>query len=897
MSEATTNYIVKEELPIAQNFKLLREDGLTRIQDISDYEWTNLNPSDPGVTILDQICYALTELGYCNDFPVKDLLTTSNGKLTIEDQYYLPEKILTTSPVSIEDYIKYLIDGVDYVSNAVMVPVKTNVSAYMVYLNINKSITSPKTIGLICDTAYYLLNNARNLCETFIVAPLESINVMLSGQIDIDKDVDIKSLLSKMQAKIDSHIFPNVKQMGYDKLKENGAATDAIFDGPILQNGWILSEDLKPKKDVLYVTEVNALMASINGVQAVTQLEFLNTESTSLVTSLDSQIINVDIIESVNNGKLKIYRNGKDIDEDITKEFVEATKKTYQLETNVEQKSVSAISVGPDLPKGRYRDINNYYSIQNTLPEVFRVGDNAIDSGATSYQTAQSRQLMGYLTLIDQVLANQFSQLANIGALFSFKNATTGAPSDRDFFYKTYNDPQKMKGSYPVPYESFAPTYFYQSLYHTPGIRPLLKNHAVFNFSVKYMSRTDLETRSWKDYINDPYNSYMWGLKNFIEDDEVSFTRRNEMLNHLLARHGESPIMIDAIIDGSKYTGDKIQDEIIFKSLLLQNLGWLSYYRQKAYNFIGADSIKIPEPDAFKNITFKNDFIFNSKLVDKLEKLHASDFVNYSGIELKLSLLFGLNPLYRDFIVDYGSNNLETFNLEKRQAEWLITKRKGCLFIETNILLQVAKYQAVIIQNSEYAKSYWYTDAGLDYKDALLIQNWLNTSDTKTIQNQLKGENTFLSINGKAYTLKRKELYLWSENWIQQALNSSEYSYAIKADWGESVCTYLEDPLFNNAVDVFFPNYIKTIDNDSFKERLGLFFESSGPIQIEFRRHFLCAEDLKYVILLFIICHNRLIYKDPNKALKTPKNVIGNILTKHAQKLAKLIIEINSKNE
>ena len=40
----------------------------------------------------------------------------------------------------------------------------------------------------------------------------------------------------------------------------------------------------------------------------------------------------------------------------------------------------------------------------------------------------------------------------------------------------------------------------------------------------------------------------MWGLKNFIEDDEVSLSRRNEMLNHLLARHGESPIMIDAII-------------------------------------------------------------------------------------------------------------------------------------------------------------------------------------------------------------------------------------------------------------------------------------------------------------------------------------------------------------
>ena len=119
-------------------------------------------------------------------------------------------------------------------------------------------------------------------------------------------------------------------------------------------------------------------------------------------------------------------------------------------------------------------------------------------------------------------------------------------------------------------------------LYDIPNIRPLLRNNEIFNFSIKYISKKDLETRSWKDYVKDPYNSYIWGIKNFIEDDEISYTRRNNILNHLLARHGESPVLIDAIIDGSKYTGDKnpgpshLQEFVITKfglAFLLQTEG------------------------------------------------------------------------------------------------------------------------------------------------------------------------------------------------------------------------------------------------------------------------------------------------------------------------------------
>src|ERR1700744_89704 len=116
----STNYhITNKALPLDQNFALLKQKGFDYIQEYIGNEWSNLNPSDPGVTILDQLCFALTELGYCNDFSIADILTDKNGKLQMDNQFYLPEQILTTASVTIADYRKYLIDGIPGITNAV----------------------------------------------------------------------------------------------------------------------------------------------------------------------------------------------------------------------------------------------------------------------------------------------------------------------------------------------------------------------------------------------------------------------------------------------------------------------------------------------------------------------------------------------------------------------------------------------------------------------------------------------------------------------------------------------------------------------------------------------------------------------------------------------------------
>lgn len=661
--------IIDNPLPPGQDFKYLKGEGLAFIQKCTGNQWTNLNAGDPGITILDQVCYALTELGYCNNFPVADILTGADGKLTIKNQFYLPEEILTTSPLTVDDYRKYIIDTTGAVDNAAITTYSGNIiplnKCYQVYLLIDPSITANSIdIPGICEAAYYSLNKSRNLGELFLMPQaLQKMTYTLSGEIEIANEQDQNNVLLKIQNAVRNYIFPDVGQTGYNQLIEAGVGTDEIFNGPMLKNGWITDKTLGSKKDQLHAFELGPVIESVPGVMAASVSGFYEATPVTepladiqqTIHSQQDQVLFIDILGSITGRSLEIKCNNTV----LTFQPGRILSASPGRLPETEQKIVygARVNIHAELPTGTFRDINTYYSIQNTFPGIYAVGEDAVPAGATAGQVALSRQLKGYLTLYDQVLANQFSQLANISNLFSFKNSTTATPSALEAFNATKTKFERNGEEYPVPFKSFSPTYYYQPVYDIPGIRPLLKDNGAFKYSYEQASEDELEEKSWVAYRQDPYNAYMYGLMQLVENENENLHRRNEMLDHLLARHGESPLLVEAITAGFPHTGNEIGDKVIFKSLYLQNLGLLSYYRQRAYYYLGADRIGnellMPANEEYIDEATGGDtvdFIFNSGKIDRLEKLTERDFINYSATELKLNLLFGLRYRYRDFI-------------------------------------------------------------------------------------------------------------------------------------------------------------------------------------------------------------------------------------------------------
>ena len=95
----------------SMDFEFLRAEGIRRIQEMSGNIWTDYNSHDPGVTILETLCYALTDLGYRTSFDMKDLLAP-NPQDNAEDHYnfFTARQILHNNPLTIRDYRKLLMD-------------------------------------------------------------------------------------------------------------------------------------------------------------------------------------------------------------------------------------------------------------------------------------------------------------------------------------------------------------------------------------------------------------------------------------------------------------------------------------------------------------------------------------------------------------------------------------------------------------------------------------------------------------------------------------------------------------------------------------------------------------------------------------------------------------------
>jgi hypothetical protein len=639
------NVIFDTPMPKTQNFHWLKAKGIEYAQKLSGSEWTNFNNSDPGVTILDQLCYALTELGYCNDFPIEDILTQADGSINFQNQFYLPDEILTCSPVTIDDYRKLILDREPLVKN-VYIELDTKLTGcYQTYLHVEVKAgeEAVETQQLVQQNVYALLMQWRNLAELFhIPIVLTAKNITLTGTVKLNNQTVPSEVLSQIQLAINHHISPPVRHYGYQDMQAMGLDSDDIFNGPHLKNGWIPTEDLKQSKSCnITINDLFAIIVKIENVKSASQLK-LQIED----VFYDSITIEVHEIANV-IVELTVENMNAALDLTLSQQL---SFDLLKLQHSHQATKVSATTnIAPALPKGKYRNIESYYSVQNTFPPIYAIGTESLLDNKNNYRVAQSRQLKGYMMVFDQLLANQFSQLAKISTLFSFKSESTIAP--------------KQGASYDgIPYQLFSPTYFCQPLYQIPNVKPLLLGHNTYRISITSNNEALEEMQIWERYKADPFNLYIQGLRQSMENDAQRDDRRNRMLNHLLARHGEPVEFYDDIISTARWYGSTLKTQIIIKSILLQNYKSLSYNRPKARSLFQTQKLNTLddiakfaqlEKDDDNTLRPSTDYglISNGQLnlqkLEALEQLDKQDFDNYATVELKINLLLGLRQHYQ----------------------------------------------------------------------------------------------------------------------------------------------------------------------------------------------------------------------------------------------------------
>ncbi|MFK7762660.1 MAG: hypothetical protein AB8B62_05325 [Roseobacter sp.] len=91
------------------DFDDLRRVGIAYAQDASGEIWTDFNIHDPGVTLLEQTCFALSQIAYQVSLPTRDLLTNARGHFCAQDlALFKPRKVLATDPVTRDDLAAWL---------------------------------------------------------------------------------------------------------------------------------------------------------------------------------------------------------------------------------------------------------------------------------------------------------------------------------------------------------------------------------------------------------------------------------------------------------------------------------------------------------------------------------------------------------------------------------------------------------------------------------------------------------------------------------------------------------------------------------------------------------------------------------------------------------------------
>lgn len=599
------NSISAGPIPEQQSFTFLKQQGIKHLKRLAGQVWTNYNDSDPGVTILDQVVYALTELGYVNSFSIEDVLTQPDGSIRYQEQFFNPEAILTTGPVTADDYRRLVVDRIAHVDNLYISPQQITVDDELINTGFyHVDIYSRKLLGhaepphatsslaeqraSLAREVHRELNSQRNVGEFFLLPTvLQAQEIALLGNVVLAADADVTQVYKEIDLALAQYVSPLIEQVGFQQAQSQGATADEIFNGPELTQGWII-RDAGLGEPRRYVTLVD-IITTLSAVEGVIALDNVAFTPASIDVSSKKDAINIHRGCAAHITLDPAFTVVKSQAQHNKTAWQQTVSELHQLKSQLAASSIDAkVDIAPPLPEGRFRHIENYYSIQYTFPDIYGVGPNSLQSDAPDYRVAQARQLKGYLVLFDQVIANQLSQLANLNNLFSF--SFSRIPSSEAEYHasvKLQAEQQRATVTPSIPMQPFARSYFCQPLYDVPDVQALLsgQNSYQYFYPDDPKDSTQRAQLVWKRFKADPFNQYFYGLNHAQESVEDAEQRRDQMLSHLLARQGESADLYNDMIDATQWYGGIHKTRIMVKTLWLQNLQGLSYRRNQAIDF------------------------------------------------------------------------------------------------------------------------------------------------------------------------------------------------------------------------------------------------------------------------------------------------------------------------
>ncbi|WP_294286730.1 hypothetical protein [uncultured Chryseobacterium sp.] len=667
------------------DFHFLRRTGIEYIEKLGGKLWTDYNSHDPGITTLEVLSYAITDLGMRMNLNTADLLASKDAGKDIHSQFLKATEILPSKPLNDLDYRKLFIDislEPDFkrpILNCWLVPrtekiyvdCKTGTmdfnpigekpqdftvkGLYDLYVDYSDDLDTEDSRCKRANVNYEILERYhanRGLCEDLVeIKEVHTQKIAVCARIGLVNKADEELVHAKILKTINHYLAPEVPFYSLKQMLDKGLTTDEIFDGPLLENGFIDTEELRKsqlRKEVRLSDIISEIM-KVDGVKEIHEISIAGCDNAVSQTN--------DWLICIENGKkpelcdLSSFSYSKgSLPLNINEKKVEEYLKTLKKEEDVLRDDAKK-DKEPALPKGTAHDIGNYASILNEFPDTYGVGISGIIGDKTPEREALAKQMKAYLLFFDQILAGYFKHLEKVKEVLSIDGGLKR-------------------------------TYFTQALKNIKGFEELVSGY-------DSGSEDTLTDALYKE------------LDNSVE-------RRNEVLDHLIARFAETFSDYTFVM---KSLYGKSTDEIVLsnKENFLKEYQSLSRDRGLGYNYTLAS-----ETD-----------VWNTK--------------NISGVQKRIARLLGIKNYTRRSLSQSPVLIIKTPGINgKANYTWKIKDADGAI-----ILSSVNTYEIEYAATKNLNEAIYQT-IQIDEED---LENALNAFEKDPGKNSLIG-NIQIRLSG-----------------------------------------------------------------------------------------------------------------------------------------------------
>lgn len=454
------------ESNLAFDARAMFNEGLAEVRRLSGALWTDHNTHDPGITTLELLCYALTELAYRHSLPIEDRLAGDADSSEGSDgsaQFFGPRTVLPNRALTELDWRKLLID-LPGVKNAwieavtevqlfadlrrkellqtppghLQCQVVPLMGLYRVRIEFMDSINTHVERNGVLTAVRQALESARNLCEDFIeVRAVRAEYFSVCAELELTPDADVTEVAARLLFDVGQVLAPPVPNHDLATMLARGLTLAEVFDGPLLENGFIDDADLLASglPTEIRLSDVIGVAMDVPGLYSVRSLTMnplrRSDEGNESAADADATEVEADPVPvanawrvpvmpsrlprlSLNQGRLVFSKRGLAMQGWNIADMPMAVATRLAALREAARLAVET-PMGTNTPApclGHSRPLASWDSVRHDFPALYGVGAAGLGKQATPQRLAQVLQFKGFLLLFDQLMADQLALLS-----------------------------------------------------------------------------------------------------------------------------------------------------------------------------------------------------------------------------------------------------------------------------------------------------------------------------------------------------------------------------------------------------------------------------------------------------------------------------------------------------